>query len=77
MFTVDVKQQCNNATTIHMVKGIINAFDHMELCLVIYLTKGGNWDITLSSIFATGYVVLLLLIIPGSKYLPPAKEVNF
>ena len=39
-----------------MVKGIINAFDHMELCLVIYLTKGGNWAITLSSIFATEYV---------------------
>ena len=39
-----------------MVKGIINAFDHMELCLVIYLTEGGNWAITMSPIFATGYV---------------------
>ena len=26
-----------------MVKGIINAFDHMELRLVINLTIGGNW----------------------------------
>ena len=25
-----------------MVKGIINAFDHMEFCLVINLTIGGN-----------------------------------
>ena len=60
-----------------MAKGIINAFDHVELCLVIYLTKGGNWAITMSQIFATGYVSLLLPFIPGSKYLPPAKEVNF
>ena len=40
----------------HMVKGIINAFDHMELCFVINLTKDGNWAITWKSIFATGYV---------------------
>ena len=26
-----------------MVKGIINAFDHIELSFVINLTKGGNW----------------------------------
>ena len=39
-----------------MVKGIINAFDHMELCLVINLTKGGNWAISRPPIFATGYV---------------------
>ena len=39
-----------------MVKGIINAFDHMELCLVIYLTMGGKWAMTMSPIFATGYV---------------------
>ena len=39
-----------------MVKGIINAFDHTELCLVINLTKDGNLAITQPSIFATGYV---------------------
>ena len=60
-----------------MVKGIINAFDHMELCLVINLTKGGNWAITLSQIFDTDMLVLLPLFIPGSKYLLPAKRVNF
>ena len=26
-----------------MVKGIINAFDHMEFCLVINLTMASNW----------------------------------
>ena len=39
-----------------MVKGIINAFDHMELCYVINLTKDGNCAITRPPIFATGYV---------------------
>ena len=39
-----------------MIKDIINAFDHMELCLVINLRKGSNWAITQSLIFASGYV---------------------
>ena len=26
-----------------MVKGILNAFDHMEFCFVINLTKVDNW----------------------------------
>ena len=30
-------------TQFHMVKGIINAFDHMEFCLVINLTMASNW----------------------------------
>ena len=42
--------------TIPYVKGIINAFDHKELCLVINLTKGGNEVIPRLPIFATGYV---------------------
>ena len=42
--------------TIPYVKGIINAFDHMELCFVINLTKDGNWAITWPPIFATGYI---------------------
>ena len=37
-------------------------FDHMELCLVINLTKGGNWAITLSQIFDTGYVSFATII---------------
>ena len=43
-------------TRFHMVKGIINAFDHMEFCLVIKLTMGGNQAVTQPPIFATGYV---------------------
>ena len=39
-----------------MGKGIINAFDRMELCFVINLTKNGKWAITPPPIFATGYV---------------------
>ena len=38
-----------------MVKGIDNAFDHMELCLVINLTKDGDWPILRPTVFATGY----------------------
>ena len=39
-----------------MVKGIINAFDHMKLCFVISLTKNGNLAMTQPPIFASGYV---------------------
>ena len=35
---------------------IINAFDHMELCLVINQIKGGKWAISRTPIFATGNV---------------------
>ena len=41
-------------------KGIINAFDHMELCFVINLTKDGNWAITRPPIFLLGMLILLL-----------------
>ena len=58
-----------------MAKGIINAFDHMELCFVINLTKDGTWAITRPPIFATGYVCFAtFLYLPGSKYLLPAKK---
>ena len=30
-------------TQFHMVKGIINAFDHMEFCLVIGLAMASYW----------------------------------
>ena len=39
-----------------MVKGIINAFDHMEFCLVLNLTMGGNQAVTWPPIIATRYV---------------------
>ena len=57
----------------HMVKGIINAFDRMELCFVINLTKNGNWDITRPPIFATGFVsfaTTLLYQVVSTCYLP-------
>ena len=40
-------------TQFHMVKGIINAFDHMELGFVINLIFGGNRAVTWPSIIAT------------------------
>ena len=39
-----------------MVKGIINAFDHMEFCFVIKLTTGDNRDVSLPPVTATRYV---------------------
>ena len=36
-----------------MVKGIINAFDHMEFCLVINLTIDGDLTVTCPQIIAT------------------------
>ena len=39
-----------------MVKGIINAFDHMEFYLVINLTKGGNSAVKWPPIIATRYM---------------------
>ena len=39
-----------------MVKGIVNAFDHMELCLVINLTMGGDRAVRWPPIIATRYI---------------------
>ena len=39
-----------------MVKGIINAFDHMEFCFVIKLTTGGNRGVSWPPVIATRYV---------------------
>ena len=36
-----------------MVKGIINAFDYMEFCLVIDLTMDGNQVVIRTPMFAT------------------------
>ena len=55
-------------TQFHMVKGIVNAFDHIEFCLALNLTTtsaGGKWAVTWPPIFATRYVSLL----PTSCYL--------
>ena len=38
-----------------MVKGIINAFDHMEFCFVIKLTTGGNRAVSWPPVIATRY----------------------
>ena len=50
-----------------MVKGIINAFDHMEFCLVINVTMGGNWDVKWPPLIATSLLVLLLPYLSGYK----------
>ena len=39
-----------------LVIGIINAFDHLEFCLVIHVTMVGNQAVTWSQIIATRYV---------------------
>ena len=43
-------------SSIIMIKGIINAFDHMKFCLVVNLTIGGKPAVTWPPIVATGYV---------------------
>ena len=57
-----------------MVKGIVNAFGHMEFCLVlhvhltstsVYAKRAVKWQ----PIYLTGMLVLLPTFIPGSKYL--------
>ena len=63
-----------------MVKGIVNAFDHMEFCLVLNLTTtstDGKWAVIWPSILPPGMSVLLPTFTLGSKYLPPNKKVNF
>ena len=60
-----------------MVKGIINAFDHMEFCLIINLLMGGNLAVTWPPIIATRYVSFATILNPGSKYLLPTEKMNF
>ena len=72
---------CNNSfiyKTKHnaiIVKGIINAFDHMECCLVINLTMGGNRTVRWPQIDATRYVRFATTL--NSKYFLPTEKVNF
>ena len=56
-----------------MVKGIINAVYHMELCFVINLTKAGNWAITWPPVSATGYVSFATVFL--YQVLLPAKKI--
>ena len=60
-----------------MVKGIVNAFDHMGFCLVSNLTTctDGKWAVIWQRNFATKYTLVLLLTFTlGSKYLLRAKK---
>ena len=61
-----------------MVKGIVNAFDHMGFCLVLNLTTtctDGKWAVIWPPIFATQYVSFANNFTLGSKYLLPAKKI--
>ena len=60
-----------------MVKGIINAFDHLELCFVINLTMGGTGILHSHQYLHLGMLGLLLTFTSRNKYLLPAKKVNF
>ena len=58
-----------------MVKGIVNAFDHMGFCLVLNLITtctDGKWAV----IWPPGMLVLLPTFTLGSKYLLPAEKVT-
>ena len=65
-----------------MVKGIINAFDHMGFCLVLNLQL--HVPVQMANGLLYGHHILLLsmlVLLPtftlGSKYLLPVKKVNF
>ena len=49
-----------------MVKDIINAFDHMELCFVINMTFVGNWAAIWPPIIAARSVVVVVVVFPFS-----------
>ena len=53
-----------------MVKGIINAFDLMEFCLVINLTMAGNQAVTWSPVIAARYVsfATTVYLLPTEKF---------
>ena len=63
-----------------MVKGIVNAFDHLEFCLVLNLITtctDGKWVVIWPPILLPSILVLLPTLTLGSKYLLPSKIVNF
>ena len=55
-----------------MVKGIINAFDHMDFCLVINLTMGDNWAIAWPPIVAARYISFATTL--NIRYLLPTEN---
>ena len=57
-----------------MVKGIINAFDHLELYLVINLTLVVSGLLYVHQCLLLGILVLLLPFIPGSNDLLHTKK---
>ena len=62
-----------------MVKGIVNAFDHMGFCLVLNLRTtctDGEWAVIWPPKFATKYISFATNFTLGSN-LPQAKKVNF
>ena len=59
-----------------MVKGIVNAFDHMEFCLVINLTMGGIWAVTRQPIIATRYVSFATTTLNTSTPYPQKKLIS-
>ena len=61
-----------------MVKCIINAFDHMEFCLVINQIMGGNRAVTWLPIIATMYVSFATNLNTRLKvFATDRKKVNF
>ena len=63
-----------------MVRDIVNSFDYMGLCSVLNLTTActdGKWAVIWPPNFTTKYVSLLSHFTMGSKYVLPAKTVNF
>ena len=63
------------ANTIHMFKGIINAFDYKEICLVMHLTitgwRAGVRSLVLASIyirFSTKFYTWLKDLLPCLQY---------
>ena len=58
-----------------MVKGIVNAFDHAEFCLGLFLklpVQMANGLLYAHQYLLQGMLVLVLTFIPGSKHLLPS-----
>ena len=63
-----------------MVKGIVNAFDHMGFCLVLNLTTtctDGKQAVIWPPNFATKYVSFATNFYTRQQVLATAKKVNF
>ena len=56
---------------------IINAFDHMEFCLVISLTMVGNWAVIWLAEIATRYVSFVTALNTRQQVLATNKKNNF